>query len=227
MVVYLAGQGAQKFDDGSAPVEAGTAVLIPAGVSHGFQYRGERAPLSLAIDFHFDGEELRRKTVCSVTASELTHIRRELARMLKRGADPRDGVPLESASVVLQIVMGLLRTAGWLRQPEMTAGGERNPAIQQLLAQMDPTLPLFSVVERSGYNRDYLNRLVKKETGLTLGQLRNQQRLAKAKQLLAEGFQVGSAGAIVGIPDQSYFARWFRLQTGKPPSRWIRQLAQP
>jgi AraC family L-rhamnose operon transcriptional activator RhaR len=226
MVLYLGGQGIQKFANSSTPVEVGTAVFLPAGALHGFQHTSERAPLSLVIDFQLVGDQLQQETVRSINGSELANIRRELARLLKRRTTASGELPLERATVALQILIGLLRTAGWLQQLNAVSADERNPAIQQLLSKMDPTVPLINVVHRSGYNRDYLNRLVKKETGLTLGQLRNQQRLAKAKQLLTDGFQVGSAAAIVGLPDQSYFARWFRLQTGKPPSHWIRQLAR-
>jgi AraC family L-rhamnose operon transcriptional activator RhaR len=36
--------------------------------------------------------------------------------------------------------------------------------------------------------------------------------------------QVASAAEAVGMLDQSYFARWFRRQTGQPPSRWSRRI---
>jgi AraC family L-rhamnose operon transcriptional activator RhaR len=78
-------------------------------------------------------------------------------------------------------------------------------------------------VQRSGYQRDHLNRLVKRETGLTLGQLRMQRRLARAKELLAQGIRVADVAEAVGVLDQNYFARWFRRQTGQPPSRWSRR----
>jgi AraC family L-rhamnose operon transcriptional activator RhaR len=88
---------------------------------------------------------------------------------------------------------------------------------------MDPTASSLNVVKQSGYHRDHLNRLVKKETGLTLGQFRMQLRLEKAKDLLSSGVQVGNVATMVGFLDQSYFARWFRRQTGQPPSRWSRR----
>jgi AraC family L-rhamnose operon transcriptional activator RhaR len=122
--------------------------------------------------------------------------------------------------VILQLLITMLRAAGWLERLGPLSGSEKGQAINRLLAKMDPTIPLVQVVQQSGYHRDHLNRLLKKETGLTLGQLRAQQRLAKAKELLSNGVQVGNAAAMVGLPDQSYFARWFRRQTGQLPSRW-------
>ncbi len=221
-LLYLSGQGSQALEQGTLPVEPGTVVILPPGVVHSFRRAGARAPLSLAIDFRLDGEQFRNEAVCRITRSELLEIRREMAGLLRLQTRARGVLPWESTTVVLHLLISLLRAAGWVERARLPGVAEISPAIQQLVSSMDPTLPLLNVVQRSGYHRDHLNRLVKKETGLTLGQIRNQQRLAKAKELLAEGMQVGSAAASVGLPDQSYFARWFRQQTGRPPSQWLR-----
>ena len=89
-----------------------------------------------------------------------------------------------------------------------------------LLSIVSHTTPLAESIRRSGYQRDHLNRLVKKETGLTLGQYRAQLRLAKAKELLDGGAKIAPTGAAIGLADQGYFARWFRRQTGQTPSAW-------
>jgi AraC family L-rhamnose operon transcriptional activator RhaR len=128
--------------------------------------------------------------------------------------------------VILQLLITMLRAAGWLERLRPPSGVVKGQAINRLVSTMDPAADLVGVVQRSGYHRDHLNRLLKRETGLTLGQLRAQQRLAKAKELLSSGVTVGNAAAIVGLPDQSYFARWFRSQTGQRPSRWSRRAAR-
>jgi AraC family L-rhamnose operon transcriptional activator RhaR len=152
--------------------------------------------------------------------SELLPIRQNLARLLKLQAAAGGVLRWESATVIMQLLITILRAAGWLERLGPLAGVDKGHAINRLLTMVDPTIPLVQVVHRSGYHRDHLNRLLKKETGLTLGQLRGQQRLEKAKKLLFNGVKVGDAAAMVGLPDQSYFARWFRRQTGQRPSQW-------
>ena len=221
-ILYLNGRGKQRFKNGSADIEAGALVVLPPGVSHGFQRATDRAPLCLMIDFNLDGERQFPVAVCSLDRSELLKLRQNLARLLHLQSGAGGILHWESAIVILQLLITLLRAAGWLESVHPRSEGSKGQAMDQLLAKMDPSGSLVEVVQRSGYHRDHLNRLVKKETGLTLGQVRAQKRLAKAKDLLSKGVQVGNVAAMVGLPDQSYFARWFRQQTGQRPSRWIR-----
>jgi AraC family L-rhamnose operon transcriptional activator RhaR len=222
VILYLSGQGQQLFKDGNTRVEPGTLVVLPPGIWHAFQRAADRAPLCLMIDFRLRGARHHRAVVCSVNRSELSQVRQHLGHLLRLQARDNGVLRWESATVILQLLITMLRAAGWLERVRPPSGGETGPAIRRLLSRMDPAASLLNVVQRSGYHRDHLNRLVKKETGLTLGQLRTQQRLVKAKELLSHGVQVGNAAVMVGLPDQSYFARWFRRQTGQPPSRWSR-----
>jgi AraC family L-rhamnose operon transcriptional activator RhaR len=224
VIFYLSGHGMQLLDPGSAAVEPGTVVVLPPQARHSFRRTAKRAPLCLIIDFEIERQPLPRETVRHLGREQLLHLRQELAALLRGDRDGGRQVSLEAATVILRILVAALRAAGWMERSSFASGAEGSPAIRQLVSSLDPTVPLTSVVQRSGYNRDYLNRLVKKTTGLTLGQLRNQQRLTKAKELLSSGMQVGSTAAMVGLPDQGYFARWFRRQTGHPPSRWSSRL---
>ena len=66
---------------------------------------------------------------------------------------------MESATVILQLVISLLRAAGWLEQvPELTSAPSES-AIHRLLYSVDLTTPLQQIVRKSGYQRDHLNRL--------------------------------------------------------------------
>ncbi|MBW8782644.1 MAG: helix-turn-helix domain-containing protein [Verrucomicrobia bacterium] len=224
-ILYLSGGGRQTFSNHRARVEAGTLVMVPPAVSHSFERRGRRAPLCLLIDFRFRGARKRHATVSSLSRSELSQIRQNLVQLVRLHKGAHEGPRCESAVLILQTLMLMLRSAGWLeRAPALTAHPQ-DRAIIGLLGKLQPSAPLTEAVSQSGYQRDHLNRLVKRHTGLTLGQHRAQRRLALARKLLSEGMQVGNVAAAVGLPDQSYFARWFRRQTGVSPSAAHRRLA--
>jgi AraC family transcriptional activator of pobA len=223
-ILYLSGNGRQVLAGSEARVEPGTLVLLPPGVSHAFSRGDGRAPLCVMIDFRLKGARRREAVVCSLNRSELAQVKQQLGQLMKLpgGASGQNALHWEGAVAVLQVLITALRSAGWLERVAAVAGGKNGSAIQGMLAKVDHESPLGQVVQKSGYQRDHLNRLVKKETGLTLGQFRAQQRLTKAKELLGQGVQVAAVATAVGLPDQSYFARWFRRQTGQAPSVWGR-----
>jgi AraC family L-rhamnose operon transcriptional activator RhaR len=224
-ILYLSGGGRQTFSNHRARVEAGTLVMVPPAVSHSFERQGRRAPLCLLIDFRFRGARKRHATVSSLSRSELSHIRQNLVHLVRLHKGAHEGPRCESAVLILQTLMMLLRSAGWLERSPAPTDRPQDRAIVGLLGKLQPSAPLAEAVSQSGYQRDHLNRLVKRHTGLTLGQHRAQRRLALARKLLSEGMQVGNVAAAVGLPDQSYFARWFRRQTGVSPSAAHHRLA--
>jgi AraC family L-rhamnose operon transcriptional activator RhaR len=219
-ILYLNGRGQQAVAASEARVEPGTLVLLPPGVSHAFSRSDSQTPLCVMIDFRLAGARERGAVVCSLNRSELALVRQQLAQLMKLQEGAGGALRWEGAVAVLQVLITLLRAAGWLERVIAPAKGKPAGALHTMLQTMGHAQALGDVVKRSGYQRDHLNRLVKKETGLTLGQFRAQQRLAKAKRLLAQGMQVAAVAAAVGLPDQSYFARWFRRQTGQVPSVW-------
>jgi len=219
-ILYLDGTGQQTVGGARAQVEPGTLVMLPAGVSHAFRRAGTKTPFCLLVDFHWRHAKGRRTAVSSLSRSELAEVRQNLAHLirLQTGSDPT--LRLEGAALVLQILIALLRSGGWLSRELPALGARSGRAIISLLGSVEPEQPLAEIIGRSGYQRDYLNRLVKRETGLTLGQYRAQRRLAVAKRLLLEGVKIADAATSIGLPDQSYFSRWFRSQTGQTPSDW-------
>lgn len=220
VLLYLGGHGRQRIGGREAPVEPGTLVVVPPGVGHAFGRTAGRLPLCLLINFRMTGASRRPPAVCSLTRAELALVRQQLARLPGAGGIEKRVQRWEASLIILQLFRLLLRAAGWVeRQPAGAATGG-DTAVREMLARMDPTETLVAVVRRSGYHRDHLNRLVKRATGLTLGQYRAQRRLEQARELLATGLRVSTVAATVGVPDPSYFARWFRRQTGQPPSKW-------
>jgi AraC family L-rhamnose operon transcriptional activator RhaR len=222
VILYLSGRGLQRFASGEARVEPGTLVVMPPGVAHAFVRTTDRPPLCLMIDFRLAKARQWPAAVCSLNRSEIAQVRQNLAYLIRLQAGSSGVLRWEGAAAVLQTLITLLRAASWLeRVPQPSPGG--GSVMGRLLSTVGPATPLRQVVQRSGYQRDHLNRLVKSETGLTLGQLRMQRRLARAKELLSQGVRVADVAEAVGVLDQSYFSRWFRRQTGQTPSRWSRR----
>jgi AraC family transcriptional activator of pobA len=223
-LLYLSGEGRQRIGRSTARVETGTLVMIPAGTPHSFVRSGTKMPLCLAIDCRLRLPGRRHAAVSSLNRSELAQVRQSVAHLARMHSGPQAELHLDAAILVLQIMVTLLRSASWLPREAAPARSLPGKAILGLLSRIEPSTPLLEVIRRSGYQRDHLNSLVKRETGLTLGQYRAERRLALAKKLLAERVQVSGVATAVGLPDQNYFARWFRRQTGRPPSEWARNM---
>lgn len=199
----------------------GTAVLLPAGNNDDRSREIGSLPPCIALDFQLLEPASHLPVTCVLHREDLLHAREHLARLLQLQADGGAGCAWECAVEVLNVLVMLLRTAGWIHSELAGACSVGDSAMHRLLLTMPLESTLGSVVERSGYQRDHLNRLIKRQTGLTLGQFRTQRRLDRAKELLARGVKVGDVAGEIGLLDQSYFARWFRRQTGLAPTQWL------
>ena len=89
------------------------------------------------------------------------------------------------------------------------------------------SLTLTDLIEQVGLQKDHLNRVLKRECGLTVGQLFAEARLERAKALLSDlKLQIQDAGSGAGFEDRNYFARWFRKQTGLSPRDWRNEMLE-
>ncbi|MFA5265638.1 MAG: AraC family transcriptional regulator [Opitutaceae bacterium] len=224
-ILYLSGQGRQIFPDRNVRVKPGVVVTLPPGQLHAFRADANRGMSCLIIDFSLKHMRPSSPVVRNINQSELARVRQQLANLLQLQLMTNGMIGSESAVQIVQWLTTLLRAAGWLEPLPVFADRNGSSALNRLLCGMELETPLLQIVRQSGYQRDHLNRLVKKETGLTLGQFRAQRRLEKAKELLSRGMQVSYVADAIGLPSQSYFARWFRQQTGQPPTRWVHQIS--
>ena len=94
--------------------------------------------------------------------------------------------------------------------------------LERVSALLRTPAPLAEVAKESGYQPDYLNRKLKRETGIGLRALRDRLRLEAAQKSLRDDRSIADAATSAGFDDPNYFARWFRKQTGRTPSDWRR-----
>lgn len=80
---------------------------------------------------------------------------------------------------------------------------------------------ISSYAAQAGISDNYLSRKVKQGTGRSVGDWIDAVRIVRAKKLLADtSLPVIDVATAVGLADQSYFARFFKRETGQTPSEY-------
>lgn len=78
-----------------------------------------------------------------------------------------------------------------------------------------------------GLTENNLSRQVKKHTGRSVGEWIDSVRTGRAKRLLAgTSIPIIDVAAAVGLEDQSYFARFFKRQTGFTPTEFRKTMQE-
>lgn len=81
------------------------------------------------------------------------------------------------------------------------------------------TIPDYAA--QAGISQNYLSRQVKQSTGRSVGDWIDAVRIVRAKKLLSEtNLPIIDVATAVGLADQSYFARFFKRETGQTPSEF-------
>lgn len=228
ILAYLSGSGWQTVGDERLPVSTGRVIGIPAGVDHAFEKEKARSPLCLVIDLRTDSPRWAVPSSVILNAEAQSEIRRCLT-WLARLNPVRGDLRVRECGVVLQVA-GLLVESLTPERAESAAAdrgtGTRFLArVRHWLREQAPERWDGALLAKElGMHRDHLNRLLRGECGLSIGQIIAEHRLEQARRGLVETEgEIQEIGASVGMLDRNYFARWFRQQTGLSPSAWRRR----
>jgi len=109
----------------------------------------------------------------------------------------------------------------------------QSPVIPQavnlfLESLFDPQRPISNITgyaQAAGISENYLSRLVKQSTARSVGAWIDIARLVRAKKLLAgTSLPIIDVASAIGMDDQSYFARFFKRETGLTPSKFRKSM---
>lgn len=225
-LLYLSGQGRQLIGNRSHPIQTGTAVFLPPKIKHAFRRETSRRPMCLVIDFDWRGAGERGARVAQLPFALLREARQLLADVAHLKRQRSAAPPFEMSELILRLLHRLLEALTVTRPGHIGQLYSIPRKVESLLTSPDAAnLPLNRLAGLAGYQHDYLNRLLKNQTGLTLGQFRARKLVVRAQQLLQQVSSVAEAASATGFTDPNYFSRWFRRQTGLTPSRWRRTTA--
>lgn len=82
-------------------------------------------------------------------------------------------------------------------------------------------IKLEELAEGTGYTKEYLAKLFKKEMGISVSDYILKARIDEAKDLFAQGRSCGEVTHLLGFSSQSYFIRQFKKTTGMTPKLFI------
>ena len=218
LLLYLRGRGEQRVGSRHWQVGPGAVFFIPPGRLHEFREDAPRRAICLVSDLGGGGPAHFGFRQGWLSAEKLAEVRQHVASLSREEGRRLD---LGAGGAALMILEACRRACL----------GERARAGAGLLGRLQRAWRRdesgawprpAALARRVGLQKDYLNRLVRRECGLTLGQWRDRELLRLAEAELTRRVAVGEAAADLGFSDASYFARWFRKQTGLPPSQWKR-----
>lgn len=222
LLLYLGGRGLQLIGEQSHPIRPGTVIFLPPCTPHAFRETAARRPLCLVLDVELRGAARRAPVVAILSEDDVNHVREQLGAMGRQVGK----APLRTGACVLEVLDRLLGATHWTSaqtSPEITEAPVVRRARRMIRDSEAESPTLRELARRIGYQPDYLNRLMKQTCGLTLGQLRAQHLLTRARAMLRQPGPIGDVADQLGFADQNYFARWFRRQTGVSPGEWRRK----
>ncbi len=140
----------------------------------------------------------------------------------------RDADPWQNVQEACELLIGLVKEG---RAPQRSGeAASQSASDSQLLAPIikNPALSIDKQgwASESGQSRYQLYRKVKRSTGQSPKDIRNQQRVKEAiRYLMRPGIGIRDVATLAGFSNQAYFCRFFKKETGFTPSQWRQQFA--
>jgi len=101
-----------------------------------------------------------------------------------------------------------------------------NPRVDMIIKYINDNISkpiqLDELAEHFFINKYYMCHIFKEETGLTIKEFINTRRIAKAKKLLSEGYNITEICFKSGFNDYSNFYKTFKRYTGKMPKEFFK-----
>ena len=192
--------------------------FIPPGRIHEFRDQAPRRAICLVADLGAAGPKKQGFRHAQLSAEALASVRQQVAVL---SAEIGHNLELAAGGAALVILDACRRACAGENSAPPSGAALLGRLQRAWRRDADGRWPRpGGLARRTGLQKDYLNRLARRACGLTLGQWRDRELLRVAENQLKRGSRVAAVSESLGFSDPSYFARWFRKQTGLPPSHW-------
>ena len=132
----------------------------------------------------------------------------------------KDGFLLSIISLLCRMILQAHRISGkCINELELCSRGRiARLAVDYINGNIDSCIGIDDICRELNYSKYYLCRTFRKVTGVTIMKYINQQKIAKAKNLLLSGdYDISEIALKTGFNGSSQFSRSFRQLTGISP----------
>ncbi|MFD2611645.1 helix-turn-helix domain-containing protein [Paenibacillus gansuensis] len=165
-----------------------------------------------------------RKNRVKLTSKEVTQITALFMKYDRLMKSPHEGDAILKLGCFMEILVLIHRA---FSDQRVTEGGQDlphklAPVLEYIESNLEEDLSLVNLERKFFLNRYYLNRLFKRHTGSTIHEYIIYKRIARAKQFLANGYNVTEACQRSGFNDYTGFLRMFKKKVGILPKDYTK-----
>jgi len=226
------GGGEIQHETSIAAFSAPAVIIVPPTVAHGFRFQsstwGWVVSFTEDVARTFDDpsgatiarlKKLTMNPVVSIVEKDISRLSNLCASLSEERLLSRDGFRIAMNSYLALIALEVKRLAVD-RSP--SAAQPNDVVIEKLLNLIEGNFRTQRLLDfyavKLAMTSDYLNKHVKRVTGVTTGQLIRQRVLTEAKRQLAFSDEpINEIAYDLAYADPSHFVRSFRKETGVTP----------
>lgn len=247
----ITGETVVSYNGSRLTLQQGQCLLIAPGVNHSINLHKSTYQAFVisftCMDAYLPMLRERIVTTSSPQQQQFQQILIELRsafstkenQLRLRHFNPRTNSPLGAEQLICcyleEILIEFLRTAV-CEETEYSQHEDLEAAVQSYLAgtitayirsHIGDTLSVEQLARHFHYSRNRIGSLYKNATGISLGRAIIEERIAKAKVMLAaQERSITEISYALGFSSPQYFCKSFSKETGYPPSVYAEQLRQ-
>lgn len=213
--ICVSGQFTLHLDDRECEIPAGTAVFVPPGVRHCFEYADSGIAFATA-KFKLNAPFPEPSAGLLSPGAAESYFLSEIVRLLRE-------LPPDYEKII-GLLLGNLFSLHY--GPRLEPGVPKIISIiNALISRNGGRIRIQELAERSGYSRDYLNRVIRSKFGIPLKAYIDNELAERARRYLDYSERnISEVANQLGFPDIYSFSRFFsRMNNGLSPTAFRRR----
>ncbi len=241
IVLCLSGTHLYGFLDRVWKISPGTVLLIDRGDSHDASYSPYHSDCN-DLWIHFRSSSYFTTNNVTISRGKKRRVEHQSFYLITHAKpfaetvmlswnrcleNPRSAVhlaQLKAAMTAMALEIILYNTA---MSPSQETISHQEHVVHEIRsyarAHLDENLSLNSLARKAGYEPVYFHRLFSRFAGEPVHQFINRHRITRAKEMLTVGQKTTSIASALGFSSSASFCRFFKRETGRSSSDWLKE----